>query len=85
MLKLELDWASEQTPAERANELGFDDENVRVEFDDRPGPTGWPTVTVYAEGESGVVAGPRLWAWLEAVYGADGDTASELASLAESV
>lgn len=89
MLKLELDWASDSTPAERADEVGFEDEGaMRVEFDDRPGPAGWPTVKVFAwalEGEREYVAGMRLVGWLRDVYGADEDEADELGGMAEQV
>lgn len=89
MLKLELDWAADETPAERAGMTSFDgDDAMRVEFDDRPGPAGWPTVRVYAwalEGEQEYVAGMRIVGWLRDVYGADEDEADELGGLAEEV
>ena len=89
MQKLELDWAAEGTPAERADEVGFDgDGAMRVEFDDRPGPSGWPTVRVYAwalEGEQEYVASMRMVGWLQDVYGASEDEADELAGLAVEV
>lgn len=83
-LKLELDWASEVTPDERMREAGWLDEPtpVTVEYDEKSGPAGWPTVVVRVEGESGAVTGPWLFAWLVDVYGEDSDGASELASLA---
>lgn len=83
MLKLELDWASDSSPGARMAEVGWDEPNVSVSFSADAGPAGWPTVTVVAQGEGGQDAGPRLWAWLVEVYGADEDEASELASLAE--
>lgn len=83
MLKLELDWASESSPGARAAEVGWDEPNVSVSMGADAGPSGWPTVTVVAHGESGRDAGPRLWSWLVDVYGCDEDEASELASLAE--
>jgi hypothetical protein len=85
MQKLELDWAADETPAERADEVGFESEAMRVEFNDRPGPSGWPTVRVYAwalEGEQEYVAGMRIAGWLQDVYGADEDEADELAGMA---
>lgn len=87
-MKLELDWASDSTPIERMSEIGWDDDAVIVEYDESPGPAGWPTVRVYAttrEGEMPHVAGMRLYAWLRDVYGEDEDEAANIADLAEIV
>ena len=88
MLKLELDWASDDTPDVRMAAVGWDDDALHVEYDDAPGPAGWPTVRVYAWSGAGVPeyrAGMLLDAWLRDVYGADEENAQELASLAEVV
>lgn len=88
MMKLELDWASDSTPAERMSEVGWDDDAVTVEYDETPGPAGWPTVRVYAttrEGEMSHVASMRIYAWLIDVYGEDEDGASELADAVDIV
>lgn len=74
MLRIELDWASDEAPA-----YGDDGEGTRVEEGASRGPAGWPTVVVYAND------GPTLWAWLRAEYGCDEDEASDLASLADAV
>jgi hypothetical protein len=88
MMKLELDWASDDLPAARMYECGWDDDAVIVEYDESPGPAGWPTVRVYVttrEGEMAHVAGMRLYAWLRDVYGMGEDEASEIADLAKMV
>jgi len=77
MLKLELDWIGDEEP------VGGD--GVTVERVAEVGPAGWPVINVFAQGSTGAEAGPRLWAWLVEVYGADEDVASDLASEAESV
>lgn len=88
MLKLELDWASDDTPDVRMDAVGWNDDALRVEYDATPGPAGWPTVRVYAWSDAGAPAyraGMLLDAWLRDVYGCDEDDAQELASLAEVV
>ena len=92
MLKLELDWASDDTPDVRMASVGWDVNDdaatLVVEYDDAPGPAGWPTVRVYAwanDGAPAYRAGMLLDAWLRDVYGADEENAQELASLAEVV
>lgn len=92
MLKLELDWASDETPDVRMAAVGWDVDDdaatLVVEYDDAPGPAGWPTVRVYAwanDGAPAYRAGMLLDAWLRDVYGADEDDAQELASLADVV
>lgn len=84
MLKLELDWAADETP----DETPYPDEPVRVEYDDESGPSGWPTVRVYVArvtGEPAYVAYMRLDGWLRDVYGATAAEAQELADLADEV
>ena len=76
MLKLELDWAG----AEQGVEEPPSEDGVAVELVQEAGPGGgWPVYAVYA------VDGPTLWAWLLENYAQDGDDASELAGMAESV
>lgn len=77
MLKLELDWASDEEPR--------DGDGVRVERVSAAGPSGHPVIAVYADGVSGAESGPKLWAWLVEEYGSSEDEASELADLAVSV
>lgn len=79
-LQIELDWAGENEPEFGTNE------GVTVSPGVAKGPAGWPTVIVFAEGESGAEAGPRLWAWLMNEYcGGDEFSASELADAAVDV
>lgn len=88
MLKLELDWASDSTPDARMDEVGWDDDAVLVEYDEKPGPANWPTVRVYVRelaGEPAHRAYMRLDAWLRDVYGCDEDDAQDLGPLAENV
>lgn len=88
MLKLELDWASDHSVEKREYIAGWDDEHVSFEFDDRPGPSGWPTVRVYVRrevGEPNFMAYQRLDAWLRDVYGVDEAGAEELSGGVEEV
>jgi hypothetical protein len=84
MLKLELDWAADGEP----EETPYEGEPMRVEFDEKPGPAGWPTVKVYVWAEPGEPAwmvSSRLQGWLEEVYGSSEDESEELADMAVEV
>lgn len=73
MLKLELDWATDdKRPETGVVSYEGDDVLVLVEFDENAGPAGWPTVSVYALANEGVNKyreAMELDAWLETVYG----------------
>ena len=85
MIKHELDWAGDALP-----ELGIvsndgDDVLVVVELVEAQGPTGWPTIAVYAHALEvpSYRASQELDAWLEAVYGVESEEEREdLLSLA---
>jgi hypothetical protein len=78
MLKLELDWAG-SAPAPVGTDP--DDENIRVEWVSRAGPSGHPVIAVYAglePGEPEYMAYMRLVSWLTAEYGSSEAEAEEL-------
>lgn len=85
MIKLELDWAGDDVPDTGVVSERDDIATLVVEYDDAAGPSGWPTVVVYAtpnEGREAYHATMALDAWLRDVYGCDDDDANELANLA---
>lgn len=72
MLKLELDWAGDDTP--ETGVVCDDEVLVVVEFDERPGPAGHPLVRVYASREAWLPEyreAMALDAWLLDAYGED--------------
>jgi hypothetical protein len=86
MLRMLIDWVDEREPNGRPVEsvLGDAGDGVRVELSKAGTDESWPELAVYAAGESGAEAGPKLWAWL-VEQGWGEDEASDACSLAESV
>ncbi len=87
MIKLELDWASEGGPDTGLVSNDGDDVIVIVEYDAKPGPSGHPTVAVYATRAYPSVEAYRetmeLDAWLETAYGmSEEDERQDLLNLA---
>lgn len=85
MIKLELDWAGDNAPD---TGVVCDDGEVVVvvEYDDKSGPSGWPTVVVYATHAPHAPAyraSMAMDAWLEQEYGMEsGDERDDLLTLA---
>lgn len=80
MQKLTLDWAGDAKPETGVVSNEGDDVTVLVEFDEKPGPSGWPLVSVYVSRESGVPAyreSMELDAWLETAYGESDESARQ--------
>lgn len=89
MIKLELDWAGDESPelGTWSDEYSVGGADVVVEAGDEVGPWGWPTIVVHVHDvEAGLPAylqSMALDAWLKHVYGIEDEIErEELAALA---
>lgn len=86
MIKLELDWAADESPVTGVVSETDDSAMLIVEYDDVAGPAGWPIVRLYATTQGAeYLAFMAVDGWLRDVYGCDEQLAQEMAGLAEVV